>query len=623
MLRSSLLTATVVLAAATSPRGQSAPLPAPPSASDPRTIRVDVVVTDGLGRPIPNLRADDFTVVESGTAQKIDNVVFVSKASFAGPVADPGADRSDDAKAEERAAKEPGARVVGIYLDEFHVSSGPPSDRVREAVTRFIDEQLRPGDLAAVLKPMNSLSAIRFTRDRAALREAIAGFQGCKDDFAPRTTFEEQYIGRAPGTVRPARAQIAMSGVRALVARMAELDGGLSALIVVSEGISTDAARTRERRLPDLGSLVRAAGRSRVQLYSIDPGSPRPRQDAAMLVPIGTAGSADSTPSLETAARQTGGASVIAGADLSVGLQNVMRDLDGYYVLTYRTTTPSDGRFHAVDVTSRRRDATVRTRSGYWAPLPVEWRASRTPSVPIVPMRAIRRSPFIQSWFGTMMHTDGTRRAIFTWTPSSTAPRGTRPARAELVSLKVSTLAGKVLFEGDVAPVQAAVGGAHRVDSAVFETPPGRLQFDLTILRADGSRLDTGTEDVDIPEVKAGPPVILQPQLFRAASALEFRALSADAHAAPLPGREFRRTEHLLIRVPTYNPSGGPVRVSAKLMNPLGSTLLELPAAEPSGSLSQFDVVLARFAPGEYAFELAVESGSGKARQLVRFRITG
>ena len=621
MLRSSLLTATVVFAAATSPRGQSAPLPAPPPASDPRTIRVDAVVTDGLGRPIPNLRPNDFTLVDSGTAQKIDNVVFVSKASIAGSVADPGADRSGDQKAEERAAKAPGARVVGIYLDEFHVASGPPSDRVREAVTRFIDEQLRPGDLTAVLKPMNSLSTIRFTRDRAALREAIAGFQGCKDDFAPRTPFEEQYIGRAAAIVRPARAQIAMSGVRALVARMGELDGGLSAVIVVSEGFSTDAARTRERRLPDLGSLVRAAGRSRVQLYSLDPGSPRP--DAAILVPIGTAGSGDPTPSLETAARQTGGASVVAGADLSVGLQNVMRDLDGYYVLTYRTTTPSDGRFHAVEVTARRRDAAVRTRTGYWAPLPAEWRASRPPSVPIVPMRAIRRSPFIHSWFGTMMQTDGTRRAIFTWTPSSTVPRGTRPARAELVSLKVSTLAGKVLFEGEVAPVQAAVGGAHRVDSAVFESPPGRLQFDLTILRADGSRLDTGTEDVDIPEVKAGPPVILQPQLFRAASALEFRALSADANAAPLPGREFRRTEHLLIRVPTYDPSGGQVRVSAKLMNPLGSTLLELPAAEPSGSLSQFDVVLARFAPGEYAFELAVESGSGKARQLVRFRITG
>jgi VWFA-related protein len=628
VLRPSLLSATLALAAV-SLHGQSAPPVAQSSATEPRTIRVDVVVTDTHGRPILNLRPTDFTIVENGTPQTLDGATFMSKASIVGPLdpAGPAATDGSDPKAEERAAKEPGTRVVAVYLDEFHVSSGPSSDRVRKALTRFIDEQLRPADLVAVLKPMHSLSTIRFTRDRTEIRQAIADFRGSKDDLTPRSAFEEQYIGRAPETVRSARAQIVMSGVRALVARMGELNSGLSGLVVVSEGFATDGVKSRERRLPDLGSLVRAAGRSRVLVYSVNPADQRPlwaSAEAAVLLPTGTAGSADSTPSLESAARQTGGTPIVAGSDLSSGFQSMMRDLDGYYVLTYRTSTASDGRFHSIEVTTRRRDAQVRTRSGYWAPLPVDLRATRVPSTPIVPMRAIRRSPFIQSWFGTVMQPDGTRRAIFTWTPAATTPRGTRPTRAELVSLKVSTLAGKVLFEGDIAPVRSVVGSTNRVDSAVFSTPPGRLQFDLTILRADGSRLDTGTDDVDIPEVKPGPPVILQPQLFRASSALEFRALSTDANAAPLPGREFRRTEHLLIRVPTYDPSGAPVRVSAKLMNPLGSMLAELPASESTpGSLSQFDVVLARFAPGEYAFELAAESGSGRSRQLIRFRITG
>jgi VWFA-related protein len=626
VLRAPFLSATLALGAV-SLQGQSAPAPAQPSTPEPRTIRVDVIVTDTRGRPILNLRPDDFTVVENGAAQALDAATFVSKASNTGPLEPLESTASDDPKAEERAAKEPGTRVVAIYLDEFHVASGPASDRVRQALRRFVDEQLRPADLVAVLKPMHSLSAIRFTRDRTAVRQAIADFHGSKDDLTPRSAFEEQYIGRAPATVRAARAQIVMSGVRALVARMGELDSGLSALVVVSEGFSTDGVKSRERRLPDLGSLVRAAGRSRVVVYSVDPAEQRPSlppTEPAVLLPTGTTGSADSMPSLELAARQTGGAAMIAGGDLASGFQNVMRDLDGYYVLTYRTSTASDGRFHAIQVTTRRRDAVIRARSGYWAPLPVDLRATRTPSIPIVPMRAIRRSPFIQSWFGTVIQSDGSRRAIFTWTPAATAPRGMRPTRAELVALKVSTLAGTVLFEGDVAPVQSAVGSTHRVDSAVFNAPAGRLQFDLTILRADGSRLDTGTDDVDIPEVKTGPPVILQPQLFRASSALEFRALSADANAAPLPGREFRRTEHLLIRVPAYDPSGSPVRVSAKLMNPLGSLLAELQPSEASpGSLSQFDVMLARFAPGEYAFELSAESGSGRSRQLIRFRITG
>jgi hypothetical protein len=112
--------------------------------------------------------------------------------------------------------------------------------------------------------------------------------------------------------------------------------------------------------------------------------------------------------------------------------------------------------------------------------------------------------------------------------------------------------------------------------------------------------------------------------MFRAGSAVEFRALSADDNAAPLPGREFRRTEHLMLRVPTYDPAGSTVEVSAKLMNPVGATLLELtPTGTSSNRISQFDLNLARFAPGEYAFELAAKSGSGVSRQLVRFKITG
>jgi VWFA-related protein len=629
VVRSSVLIATLVLAAATAARGQNAPSPASSAVSEPRTIRIDAIVTDTRGRTVGGLGPDDFTLVENGIPQKLETAVFNSKlGDSVGPVAaSPAAPTpvdENDERAQERAAKEPGTRVIGIYLDEFHVASGPSSDRARHALTRFVDEQLRPGDLAAVIKPMGSLTRIEFSRDRARLRQAIASFAGCKDDFNPRSSFEEQYIGRAPATVRSARAQIVMSGLRALVARMGELDGGLSALVFVSEGFSTDGVRSRERRLPDLGALVRAAGRSRVLVYAVDPRPPLLPAGAAALVPAGTSGGAPPPVTLASAATDSGGALIAAGSDLALGLQTVTRDLDGYYVLTYRTTSPSDGRFHPVAVSAKRRDVQVRARSGTWAPLPPELRASRPPSLSIAPMRAIRRSPLIQSWFGTTMQPDGTRRAIFTWTPAAKPAPGARPGRAELVALKVSTPAGQVLFEGEVAPVQSSVGGAHRVDSAVFQTSPGRLQFDMTIFRADGSRLDTGTDDIDIPEVKSGPPVILQPQLFRAGSALEFRALSTDANAAPLPAREFRRTEHLVLRVPAYDPSGAPVRISAKLLNTVGATLLDLPASEAqAGSLSQFDVMLARFAPGEYAFELAAESGSGKSRQVVRFRITG
>jgi VWFA-related protein len=620
--RSSLVAALIALAA-TYPvvQAQKPPDPAADAASastpsapspDSRTVRVEAIVTDKQGKPIVNLRSADFAVLENGVAQKIESAVLMTKVvapSTPAPI--------ESAADAERAAREPGTRVIAIYLDEFHVRSGESTERVRYALSRFIEEQLRPTDLVVVMKPLDHVTDIKFTRDRDIARKAVASFDGRKDDYTPRTPFEEQYVGRAPEAVRTARAQIVMSGLRALATRIGELDGGLAGVVLVSEGFSSEVPRSRERRLPDLQGIVRAASRFRVLLYAFDPGgAPAPS----------SAETTEPERAIQRLARQTGGGVVIAGDDLVTAFERVSRDLDTYYVLTYQSSQANDGRFHELQVTSPRRGALVRTRSGYWAPLPFELRvAARTSSTStLLPMRAVRRSPLIEPWFGSTVEADGRRRVIFTWVPAP-ASLVKQIVRPEVVALKVSTVSGTVLFEGEVASAHAGAVGTQRPDSAVFEALPGRLQFDYSVLRADGSKLDTGAQDFDIPEMVKGPPVILPPQLFRAASAREFREISADAAAAPLPGRDFRRTDHLLVRVPTYDPAGGRVQVSVKLMNRVGTMLVELApvVASQSDRLSQFDLSLARFAPGEYSLELAAQSESGTARQLIRFRITG
>jgi hypothetical protein len=77
--------------------------------------------------------------------------------------------------------------------------------------------------------------------------------------------------------------------------------------------------------------------------------------------------------------------------------------------------------------------------------------------------------------------------------------------------------------------------------------------------------------------------------------------------------------------VATYDTSGGQVTVSAKMINRVGATLTELKAVpfDNSPTLSQFDVPLARFAPGEYSIEIAAQSASDTARKLIRLRMTG
>jgi VWFA-related protein len=610
--RSFLAVALVVAACHVWMRAQDAPGSVPRasasgSSSDSSIVRVEAIVTDKHGKPILNLRSSDFVVLENGVPQKLDNAVLVSKKASQSP-STPTESNADV----ERAAKEPGTRIVGVYLDEFHVEVGA-TDRVRQALTRFVDEELRPADLLVVMKPLDSVTDIRFTRDREAARKVIASFEGRKGDYTARTAFEKQYLGHAPEAVRLARAQIVMSGLRALTMRVGELEGDLGAIVLVSEGFTGEVPRSRERRLPDLQGIVRAASRSRLLLYSFDP--------AAGMAD----GDTENEKTLQAIAKQTGGEVVVAGADLVPGFQRVSRDLDAYYVLSYYSTQSNDGRFHNLQVTSTRRDALVRTRSGYWAPLPFELRASLRPApASTLPLRAVRRSPLIDSWFGSTVEADGRRRAIFTWSPVAPSPIAKKMARPEIVALKVSTPSGRVLFEGDISPVGVnSLASPHAV-SAAFDVPIGRLQFDFTVLAADGSKLDTAAQDFDVPEIRSGPPVILAPQLFRAASAREFRELSSNSSAAPLPGRDFRRTDHLLMRVPTFDPAGKQVRVTAKLINRVGATVVDLsPTSDDPTLLTQFELQLARFAPGEYSFEIAAQSESGTARQLIRFRITG
>jgi hypothetical protein len=162
------------------------------------------------------------------------------------------------------------------------------------------------------------------------------------------------------------------------------------------------------------------------------------------------------------------------------------------------------------------------------------------------------------------------------------------------VALKVTTTSGSVLFEGEVAPARPGGASGVRPHRAVFQATPGRLQFDLTILQSDGSKLDVGALDFEVPNVRGATPVILPPQLLSAGSAREFRDISAMPMAPP-PAASSAHGALLLRPVRAY---GLAVEVSAKLINRVGAVLI---CAMPSRAANA-DAVrspLARFAPGD------------------------
>jgi VWFA-related protein len=596
----------------------------PPVSADPeptaRIVRLDAVVVDPKGRPILDLKPADFEIVESGVAQRIDaaelrNAKAAGQARAAGD-AEPPIESPED---ERRAAREPGTRLFALVLDEFHVNAGADSDRVREVVTRFVDEQLRPSDLLAVIKPLDSLTNIRFTRDRTEAKKAIESFSGRQGDYTARTEFEEKFIGRAPGLVRAARIQIILSALRALTMKLGDLDAGRAAVVLVSEGFAREVGRERERRVPDVQGIVRAASRHNVAVYAFDPGSAIVQSPA----PAGSGAPDEPAESmLRNLATETGGEVVLDPAQLGAGLQRVARDLDAYYLLTYTSTHEADGRFYDVQVRTKRRDAVVRARTGYWAPLRTELRTA-SEFARSKPMRALRRSPLIQTWLGLYVQ-DGTQQVIFTWEPAARLPGVKRAGEPAVVGLKVTTPAGAVLYEGELRPPGEIIGSSVYADAAVFQASPGRIQADLVVLAQDGTRIDTAAHDIDVPDITKTDPLILPPQVFESRSARDFRELSANIEAAPVPRREFRRTERLLFRIPVNSPSGAAITLKARLLNRWGQVLRELTAMSASSAgATQFDLPLNWLAPGEYVVEFNATTSAGAAKEVVRLKVTG
>ena len=605
----------------------AAPLPErerpAPAVDEPSlvTIRINVVVTDRRGRPVLDLKPADFELHDDGVLQSLSSVELRTPEKPVAPAGAPGP--AEDVRG---AAREPETRVFAIFLDEFNVAPGVNSARVRDAMTRFLTESVRPRDLLYVMKPMTPVSQVRFTRDRGAAQAEIASFEGRKGDYAPRSAFEEEYIGRTPAAVAGARAQIVTTDLRELTMAVGDLQPARAAVVLVSEGFSRAPGRERVR-LPDWETLARAASHFNLPIYTIDPGDPVPPE------PVPPEAEDRPTPrpdrdrtTLDSLAERTGGEAVRDPDRMAPALARMSRDLDAYYVLMYQPSRATDGRFHPISVKTRRKEAELRVPTGYWSPLSAEWRSYldkvNDPLPPLEPTRMLKRSPFIDTWYGFQRTADGRMEFLFTWEPS--AAGAALRARPNAVALTV-TMDGTTLYDNDVRQI-APPGTEGAGDRALVEAATaGRLQLDFAVRAADGTVIDKGAQDIEVPAPRSHGPMLLPPQFVRTTSARDFRLLSTQADAAPTPSRTFRRGERVLVRVPAYNPDGAPVDITVSLLNvksQLIRPLDRLPLAG-TGVPLQFDLPLAFLAPGEYTIDVKVASATGTARQLVKIRLIG
>ena len=574
-----------------------APSPAPEASRPPETVVIDVIATNARGQAVETLKASDFVLREDGEVQAIQDVRFVKP--------------------------DGNARLFAIYLDDYYISAARTQE-VRDALHRFVDQDLRPGDLVTILRPLDSLLSIRLTRDRDVLHRAIDAFEGRRGDYAPRTAFERNYMVNDQEKAEVQRTQSTWSTLNALALHLANLGTGRKTMLLVSEQADPMLRRRGLESLPTSSSVMRTANRANVAIYVLDP------LDAAARAAV-----PDEGPNLlSVLADDTDGArfapSGASGEGLEAGLRQMVADASAYYLLTYRSARNTDGMFHAVDVSVKTKGVRLRARKGFWAPTPDEiQRASllaraNEPRPPVVLAPARRTSPLIRPWFGMAKGSGGNTRVTFVWEPAGAVPGDRRVRTPSRVAFKATGANGTTLFEGPVRPTGAVAfdGLDAALARAVFEVPPGRIRLEMSIEDASAAAIDTDVRDLLVGDLRA-PVAIGTPEVMRARTAKDMRALEANPDAVPVSSRQFSRSEQLVIRVPVYAPGGAP-DVTARLVNPSGQSMRPLTvdaAATPDGR-AQIELPLAGLAPGDYAVEVTAASPAGQAKDTLRFRVT-
>src|SRR6266550_5608822 len=139
-------------------------------------VQVDAVVTDKKGQIVTDLKPEEFDILEDGRPQTITNFSFVSLVPNAdGPT--PNATASNNKNSPPvppvRLRPEQVCRTIALVVDDLCMAF-ESTDRVREALRKFVEEQMLPGDLVSIFRARGGNGALQqFTSDKNQLQRAI------------------------------------------------------------------------------------------------------------------------------------------------------------------------------------------------------------------------------------------------------------------------------------------------------------------------------------------------------------------------------------------------------------------------------------------------------------------
>src|SRR4029450_12492395 len=120
------------------------------------------------------MKQDEFEVREDRKPQKVDTFEMVKIDALASNAITPKAIRS--MYDEESEARQPNVRLFILLLDDYHGKRGNDM-AVRKPLIDFVQTQLAPQDMVAVMYPLTPVTSLTFTRNHDSLIQSITHFE--------------------------------------------------------------------------------------------------------------------------------------------------------------------------------------------------------------------------------------------------------------------------------------------------------------------------------------------------------------------------------------------------------------------------------------------------------------
>ena len=412
------------------PYSAQQPAPAGVIRIDVNLIQVDAVVTDSKGKAVTNLTRDDFEVLQDGEPQKITAFEFVTVKDRAAMLdslrvsAGPNVPLGGVPVPPSRAAtprREDIRRTIALVVDDLALSFDSVV-RVREALKKWVDNEMEKGDLVAVVRTSAGMGSLqRFTMDKQMLHTAldqirfqygrvgVSSFTAAAGAPPPVRDPETGDVVVDPETGEPLRDAIdttvfqdevehaylvgSLGAIQYVVQGLRDLPGRKS-LILFSEsmkftflegpGLVRTSALTNATSDERIRKLADEASRSSVVIYAVDPRgaintglsaednlSGMTNKEVAQVAFDRSQRLIESRDGMVVLAQKTGGLFVENNNDMTLSLRKAVDDGDGYYLLGYQPSIftfeeNQKSSFHSIKVRVKRPGLTVRTRTGFF-----------------------------------------------------------------------------------------------------------------------------------------------------------------------------------------------------------------------------------------------------------------